>query len=141
MYWRYDRTAGERSRFCGSSRSVPDDNDIAIHVLELLRMVVSAWVLVSPCAERPSAIGGCVLLHGDNQEAAEWVRHCRGGKEPRSGALMRLLSALELASGWHFDAKHVRGIFNVAADGTSRWDCSSVLVRAVPNEPKKYHDS
>ena len=96
-------------------------------------MVVSAWVLVSPCAERPAGLGDCVLLRGDNEAAVEWVRRCRGGKEPRSGALMRLLGVLELSSGWHFDAEHVRGIFNVAADGMSRWDRASVLVnmRAV----------
>ena len=72
---------------------------------------MSAWVIVSPCAERPSATGDCVLLHGGNEAAVEWVRRCLGGMEPRSGALMRLLGALELSSGWHFDAKHVRGVF------------------------------
>ena len=61
-----------------------------------------------------------MLLRGDNEAAVEWVRRCRGGKETRSGALMRLLGVLKLSSGWHFDAKHVWGIFNVAADGNSR---------------------
>ena len=83
-------------------------------------MVVSAWVLVSPCAERPSAMRHCVLLRVDNEAAVEWVRRCRGVKEPRSGALMRLHGLLELRSGWHFDADHVRGISKVAADGISR---------------------
>ena len=32
---------------------------------------------------------------------------------------MRLLGVLELSSVWHFDAKHVRGMFSVAADGIS----------------------
>ena len=128
VYWRYDLDAGERSRFCGSSKSVAGENDISINVLELLGMVVDAWVLVYLCAERPAALGGCVLLRGDDEAAVEWVRRCRGGKEPRSGALMRLLGVLELSSGWRFDAKHVRGIFNVATDGISRWDRASVLV-------------
>ena len=128
VYWRYDIDAGERSRFCGSSKSVAGENDISINVLELLGMVVSAWVLVSPCAERPAASGVCVLWRSDNEAAAGWVRRCRGGKEPRSGALMRLLGVLDLSSGWHFDAQHVRGIFIVAADGISRWDSASVLV-------------
>ena len=35
--------------------------------------------------------------------------------------LMRLLGASELPPGWHFDAKRVRGLFNVAADGVLRW--------------------
>ena len=94
-------------------------------------MVVSAWVLVSPCTERPAASGDCVLWRGDNEAAVEWVRRCRGGKEPRSGALMRLLGVLEMSSGWHFDAKHLRGIFNVAADGISRWDRASVSTKAT----------
>ena len=72
--------------------------------------------------------GDCVHLRGDNDAAVQWVRRCRGGTEPRSGALMRLLGVLELSSGWHFDAKHVRGIFNVAAEGNSRWGRSSVLL-------------
>ena len=110
VYWRYDLDAGERSRFCGSSKSVAGENDISINVLELLGMVVSAWVLVSLCAERPAALGDCVLLRGDNEAAVEWVRRCRGGKEPRSGALMRLLGVLELSSGWHFDA-NMYGVF------------------------------
>ena len=42
VYWRYDLDAGERSRFCGSSKSVAGKNDISINVLELLGMVVSA---------------------------------------------------------------------------------------------------
>ena len=116
---------------------------ISIKVLELLGTVESAWVLVSSCAERPSATGDCVLLRGDNEAAVQWVRRCRGGKEPRSGALMRFLGVLELSSGWHFDAKHVRGIFNVAADGISRWDRASVLLnlRSVrPDVPWQVRD-
>ena len=57
-------------------------------------MVVSAWVFVILCAERPAATGDCVLLRGDNEVAVHWVRRCRGGREPRSGALMRLLGVL-----------------------------------------------
>ena len=90
------------------------------------------------CAERPSAGGDCVLLRGDNDAAVQWVRRYRGGLEPRSGALMCLLGVLEVSSGWHFDALHVRGIHNVVADGISRRDRDSVLVnlRAVrPDVP------
>ena len=136
VYWRKDLDAGERSRLCGSIKSVAGENDISINVLELLDMVVSAWVLASLCAERPAVLGDCVLLLGDNEVAVEWVRRCRGSKEPRSGALMRLLGVLELSYGWHFDAKHVRGIFNVAADGISRWDRASVIVNLHAVRPE-----
>lgn len=40
---------------------------------------------------------------------------CRGIKEPRSGALMRLLGGLE------FNAQYVPGVFNNVADGISIW--------------------
>ena len=58
VYWRYELDAGERSRFCGSSKPVADENDVASNVLEL---VVSASALVSARDERPFATGGCVL--------------------------------------------------------------------------------
>ena len=126
-----------------TSEAVAGEKDISINVIELLGMVVSAWVLVSPCVEHPSATGDWVLLRRDNEAAVEWVRRCRGGKEPRSGALMRLLEALELSSSWYFDAKHVRGVFNVTAGGISRWG-RDLLLRNLhsvcPDVPWKARD-
>ena len=95
--WRYELNDRARSRFCDSSGSVGCEDDFSINVLELLGMVVSAWVLVVLCAERPLARGDCVLLRGDNEAAVQWVRRGRGGLEPRSGALMRLLGVLEVS--------------------------------------------
>ena len=138
VYWRYDLTAQDKSRVCGSSKSVRGVGDLSIHVLELLSMVVSAFVLVPSCADRPSATGYCVMLRGDNEAAVHWVHRCRGGLELRSGALMRLVGVLEVLSGWHFEATHVCGSHNAAADGISRWDRGSVLdnLRAArPNIP------
>ena len=134
VYWRYDLTAQEKSRFCGSSKSVRGVDDLSISVLERLGMVVSAFFLVSSCADRSSATGDCVLLRGDSEAAAvHWVRRCRGGLEPRFGALMRLLGVLEVSSGWHFEATRLRGIHSTAADGISRGHRSTVLdnLRAV----------
>ena len=48
----YDLSVEEQSGFCGSSRSVAGMDRISINVLELLGMVVSAWVLISSCAGR-----------------------------------------------------------------------------------------
>ena len=45
-----------------------------------------------------------------------------GGKELRSGAFMRLMGAIELPGGWHFDSFHVPGVLNDVADGISRWN-------------------
>ena len=141
---RYDLYAQEQSRFFGSDLSlVTREDDLSVNVLELLGMAVTAWVFVISCAERPSATGDCVLLRGDNEATVHWVRRCRRGREPRSGALMRLLGVLEMSSGWHFDATQVQGVHNVAADGISRWDRDSVLgtLRAVrPDIPWQVRD-
>ena len=44
MYWRYAFTVDEQARFSGSCQAVEDMDDISINVLELLGMVISAWV-------------------------------------------------------------------------------------------------
>ena len=84
-----------------------------------------------------------MLLGGDNEAAVDWVRRCHGGREPRSGALMRLLGVLEMSSGWQFHATYVRGVHNVAPDGISHWDRDSVLanLRSVrPDVPWQVRD-
>ena len=64
------------------------------------------------------------------------MRRIRSGKEPRSGRLRRLLGVFELSSGWHFDTKHVRGVFNVDSDGISCWDRASVHVNLRAIRPE-----
>ena len=95
-------------------------DDISINVLELLGMVISAWVLVVMCEDLPTQASDRVLLRGDNEAAVQWVRRCRGSKEPRSGALMRFLGVLEIYSGWNLYALHVPGVLNDIADGIPR---------------------
>ena len=85
-------------------------------------MVVTAWIFVTQSDARPSYARDTVLMRGDNVSAVQWVSKCRGGREPRSGALMRLLGYLEVGSGWCFDALHVAGVENAIADGISRWE-------------------
>ena len=65
-------------------------------------------------------------MRGDNMSAVQWVSECRGGREPRSGALMRLLGCLEVCSGWYFDALHVAVVENTIADGISRWQPENI---------------
>ena len=62
-------------------------------------MVMSACMLVVVYGERPLGYKDDVLLRGDNEAAVHWVRRCWLGKEPRSGALMRLIGVIELAVG------------------------------------------
>ena len=78
-YWSYDLTAQQPSRFCGSSKSVRGVEDLSINVLERLGMVLSEFVLVSSCANRPSATLDCDLLRAYNEAAVHWVRRGGGG--------------------------------------------------------------
>lgn len=63
-----------------------------------------------------------MLLRGGNNYAVQWVNWRRGGREPCSGALMRLLGVLEFARSWFFQAKHMPGVMNTTADEISRWE-------------------
>ena len=55
-----------------------------------------------------------MLVRGDNSSAVQWVINCKRGRgdQVRTGALMRMLEALETEGGWCFQAKHVRGLDN-----------------------------
>ena len=65
-------------------------------------------------------------MRGDNQTAVQWVTKCKGGKESRSGAPMRILGGLKIRSGRCSTAAHVAGEANTLADGISRWDSPSI---------------
>ena len=79
LYWRYDLSDDEQVPSRGSSLDVVEVHDISIHVLELLGMAISAWMLVVLCEDLPTQAGDCVMLRGDNKAAVHWVRRCRGG--------------------------------------------------------------
>ena len=119
LWWRinFDEDTQNRLR-----SHVQGRDDLSINVLELLAMVVTAWAFTVEARVAPQYVGESILMRGDNMSAVHWVNRCRGGREPRAGALMRILGCLEMRSGWCFRAKHVRGIANVLADGISRWD-------------------
>ena len=96
VWWRFEFDDNVRARL---HATVTDWNDLSVKVLELLDMVVTAWIFVTQSDARPSYARHTVLMRGDNMSAIQWVSKCRGGKEPRSGALMRLLGCLEVGSG------------------------------------------
>ena len=104
--WRFDFD-DVRARLRATVR---DWNDLSINVLELLGMVVTAWIFVTESDAWPSYARDTILMRADNMSAVQWVSKCRGGREPRSGALIRLLGCLEVGSGWWFDASHVAGV-------------------------------
>ena len=90
--------------------------------------------------DHPTQAGDCVLLRGDNEAAVKWVRRCRGGKEPRSGAVMRCCGVFEMSGGRNFDALDVPGVLNVMADGMSRWKVHANLSRVCPYIPWQVWD-
>ena len=96
-------------------------DDLSMNVFELLGMVVTAWALTVHAGARPEYPGQSILMRGDNMSAVHWVSKCRGAREPRSGALMRMLGCLEMRNEWRFRAKHIKGVANTLADGISRW--------------------
>ena len=113
---------------------------IDINLLELMGVVVSAYVLVELTVDRPERKGEAVMMRADNTSAVGWVKKCRGGKKDnaRVGALMRWLGVLESKGDWCFQAKHVPGVENTLADGLTRWreaDIPNNLQRESPGTP------
>ena len=70
------------------------------NLLELLGVVVSAYVLVEMTEDRPGRKGEAVMMRADNTRAVGWVWTCRGGKKDKArvGALMRWLGVFRMIS-------------------------------------------
>ena len=70
---------------------------ISINLLEVMAMVMTAYVMIDLKEERPRRRGEAVLMRADNEAAVTWVRRCRRGgkKQARVGALMRIMATLE----------------------------------------------
>ena len=119
MWWSFvfDDDVRERLR-----ATIRDWHNLSINVLELLGMVVTALIFVAQSNMRPCYARDTILMRGDNTSAVQWVSKYRGGREPRSEALVRLLGCLEIGSGWCFDALHVAGVENTIANGISPWN-------------------
>jgi len=119
VWWRFDLDDDQHHRLSNSPNVVARDK-LSINLLELLGMAINAATFLA-AGHRPRFSRDTLLLRGDNSAAVTWINKCRGGKEPRSGALMRVLGCLEMGSDWCFEARHVSGIDNEVADGISRW--------------------
>lgn len=126
LWWRIDFPDDIRLRLrthvCGR-------DDLSMNVFELLGMTITAWAFTVHANERSEYPGQSILMKGDNMSAVHWVNKCRGAKEPRGGALMRMLGCLEMRSDWRFRARHVRGVANTLADGISRWNRNEITHR------------
>ena len=123
VWWRFEFSQDVRERF---RQQAEVRDDLSINTLELLAMVVGAWVFTVQSGMRPAYARNSIRMMGDNSSSVAWVNKGRGGREPRSGALMRMLGCLEMGSGWCFEAAHVKGVDNTIADGISRWEPETI---------------
>ena len=133
VWWRYDFSMEVRARF---RDKVSGRDDLSINVLELLGMIVGAWIFIVQADTKPAYARDSIRMRGDNSSAVKWVNKCRGGKEPRSGALTMILGCLEMGCDWHFESTHhVAGKQNTIADGISRWEYESINARLRDAHP------
>ena len=125
-WWRYDFDENVRARV---RPKVFGRDDLSINFLELLAMTVTAWAFTVQAATPPDYPGASILMRGNNSSGVYWVNRCRGSREPRAGAVVRMIGCLEVRSGWCFRAKHVQGVANTLADGISSWDRDSISAK------------
>lgn len=127
-FWRYSLTDEQNARLVESAQESDTPRDaLTINLLELLGMAITAYAFIAD-GNQPRHERDAILLRGDNMSAVHWLNQCRGGRDPRSGAIMRVMGGLEVGSGWCFRAKHIKGVDNTLADGISRWKDPSSIV-------------
>ena len=99
MYWRFDLPEEVQKRTVKGGRAV--DDLISINLLEVMAMVMTAYVMIDMKGERPRRRWKAVLMRADNKAAVIWLGRCRGGgkKQAREGALMRIMGALGAKEG------------------------------------------
>ena len=119
VYWRYDLPqdfTGELKR----KATLLETCTVTINLLEVLEMVVTAWVMLELGGDRSAFDGDPVLMRGGNVAAVSWVSPCGGERDKRAGLLMRMLGRLEIKGRWSHIAKHISDVENTLAAGISR---------------------
>ena len=124
-WWRYDLSHEEQSR-ADIVAACAKHNKLSINLLELLAMVVTAYVMVAVKGDRPAVHGEPVLMRGDSMSAVTWVNRCGGTRNPRAAFIMRWLGVLEMEAGWCLESAHIAGATNVLADGITRWNRADI---------------
>jgi hypothetical protein len=135
IWWRYDYTAEQSSRLIRSKRTVPGDGSISINLLEMLAMMIMAFVIIIQLMLPPPVPGAAVLLRGDNKSAVGWISKGGSARDPRAAATIRTLGAIQLLSMWGFSSKHIAGKLNIASDGISRWPLADVQANLMALYP------
>ena len=112
VYWRY--SLAEALTLGLKKQSVRKQaGAITINLLELIRMIMSTFVMQITENDRPEYAGDTVLLRGDNVSAVSWLNRCGGARDKRAALAMRIMGRLEITSGWSHKAKHIPGVLNV----------------------------
>ena len=141
MYWRYDLNIN-LSQLLKDQTVTSGQEAIIINLLELCGMVLTAFVTQVILQDRPETKGDPVLLRGENVTVVSWVNRCGGSCDKRASLAMRLLSRLEITSGWSHAPKHIPGVKNVIADGISTWPKNEIAsnLRSLVTEEWKEQD-
>ena len=134
QFWRFDLTDEMGQRVLRGRRKGTGMLDI--NVLELLGMVMAAYVFAVQLQHQPQMPGDAVLLRGDNNSAVHWLQKAGGARDARAQALTRLMGVIAITSGWRFKSKHIPGVDNILADTVSRGRAADVharLTKACPS--------
>ena len=99
VYWRFDLPEDVQRRTITAGWAMNDL--VSINLLEVMAMVMTAYVMVDMREERPVRKREPVLMRPDNEVAVAWVeRGWRWGEmHARVGILMRMMGALECRRG------------------------------------------
>ena len=135
VYWRYSLAEAltlELKKQSVTKLAV----SITINLLELIGMMMSAFVMQITENDRPECARDTVLLRGDNVSAVSWLNRCDGARDKRAALVMRIMGRLEITCGWSHEAKHIPSVLNVLADGISRWQTDRIAekLRSHVNE-------
>ena len=135
VYWRY--SLAEALTLELKKQSVRKQaGSITIHLLELIGMMMSAFVMQIAENDRPEYAGDTVLLRGDNVSAVSLLNRCGGARDKRAALAMRIMGRLEITSGWSHKAKHIPGVLNGLAGVISGWQPDRIVekLRSHVNE-------
>ena len=95
VLWRYDLPPGLTTELKRKA-DLRETSTITINLLELLGMVVTAWVMLEVTGDRPASIDPTAM---------------RGGaRDQRACLLMRMFGRLEVKGRWSHVAKHVPAV-------------------------------
>ena len=120
VYWHYSLAKAPTSELNKQS-ATKKAGPITINLLELTGMMMSAFVMQKMENDLPEYAGGTVLLRRDNISVVSWLNRCGGARDKRAALVMRIMGRLEITSGWSHKAKHIPGVLNILANGTSKW--------------------